>query len=458
MAYYFDPHLDKEKKDQLQTTQKRGGESSISNVSAGVTQKQADPSETGSGFVNLDKYLQANAGQNFGAQVIGKAQEQVDKAKTGQKEATGQVREQIQSANNLPNQTQVNEAIANPTSAKPEEFQSWMNAKYNGPNDLSSNKNAYNQFWNPTTKAAESAKYLTGSATDRTSLLDSYFGKPGQNYTKGQQKLDSVLASGSQGFGANAQQIKNQSNLLNAQGNQRAQDLSNQATVRAGEVGQSAANARAAIGVDANGNILTGDKAGAIGKAQQKVEDGLKAANEARAKGVLTPEQLQKLGIDQDTTYGINLKDYFKPGEALNKDQYMTPEQRAQIEALSKLAGVDNSYIKNPAQAATPDSNFDIDKYRADKGVKEAAYKSEYQKAFDALKTAPIRQVAGGIPENASPSQVLEVAQKYYDTLTRMIDDKNARGQAHPDLIRQRNQVIEGINAFRALIAKYGVK
>ncbi len=399
MAPYFRDPLDQ---DEEQTQLVGGANSSTSSgtpsgtPSGGValqtqentTQKGNKGLNTGSGFQNLDSYLNTNNAKQFGQQVVGKVGDQVTDAKTHQNEAASQFQNQVQSANVLPSNEQVNQAIANPEKADQNAFQSWMKEQYTGPKALSESQAAWNQYWGGTNQANTSAGLL-GNEQGRFSLLDQYFGRPQYNF--GEKSLDNLLVQRG-GVGNDIRQVQGQAQALNQQGKDQERNLQGVASQRAGAVEQNKNNVLNAIGVDSKGQVVTeGSGKGAIGREYQDVYDRLAMLNSQRQltqrdvqdalkSGKLTSEQIKQLGLNgNESIYDLDLNKYLTLGQDLTRDQAMSPEQRARIRALSQLAGVQDTFAQNEGSETAPAYTFDRARYLADVANAEERYKQDYE-------------------------------------------------------------------------------
>lgn len=385
MPYFQDPNLDDDNETvpgQLQISGASPTSEPDGMVSQGSGQKGL---QTGSGFQNLDKYLQTNNAQQFGQKVLGNVQSEVQGAKAGMQDATQKFKSQVAESNQLPTSEQVNSAIANPTGADPKAFQTWQSQTYKGPNSLADSNDAFNQYWSGINKAGTTSKQL-GSEAGRFTLLDSYFGKP--NYSFGEKSLDNLLVQQS-GLGKQTRGLQNEATQLKTQGNQNSLALQNEASQRAGQVEQSKNATRAAIGLDAQGNVIQGEGAGAIGKEYDSATQALKDANIARRLqqsqmkqnlgydnyNNLTQEQIAMLGLGNNTElYNLDLSNYLQTNPDLTINQSMSPEQRARIQALSQLAGVDDSFASGAALDPTDPYSINADKLRNDQTVTAANY------------------------------------------------------------------------------------
>lgn len=417
MPYIADDD-DKDKSYEEETAVQISGASPTTEASGGVQAPINANGEkklnTGSGYQNLDQYLQANSGAHFGDQLVGKVQGDVDQAQKNIQSEKATFEDKIKSPNATPTSEQVNSAIANPTSVAPSQYQSWINQQYQGPTSVSGED--YNNLWKGTNDANTKAGYLS-TEPGRFTLLDSYFGRP--DYTQGQKSLDNLLVQNQEGIGSSIQNTQTQANQLKPQAQNTQTDLQNQITAQQAAVQDSAQNARNAIGIDANGQVITDPNAvgyGAIGKQYSQIQNSLASENAARqaqnkqlqtdlANGRLTEEEQKLLGLsNQSNIYGLNLKDYFKAGSDLNANQIITPEQQAQIEALNQLAGSTNIYGGALASKTDPFA-FDAARFKGDQAATEKGYQAALTQAY-----APISklQASGLIPANATAQQLLE--------------------------------------------------
>lgn len=399
MPYIYDPNLDPEKENQTSQVSSGVQLSGASPVAApsGSTAPNPQSAKSGSGFQNLDKYLSMNQAQNFGGQVLGKVSDQIQGAGAQMSSAADQFKSQVGAANALPSTEDVNKAIANPGGADAKQFQTWENQSYAGPKSLSENQDVWNKYWSGT-KQAQTSAGLLGNEAGRFTLLDQYFGKPTYNY--GQKSLDNLLMQQS-GLGKQTQDLQNQATQLQATGTQKAQELSDVAATRVGEVDKNRAQVRSAIGLDAQGNVIQGTGAGALGKQWADVQAQLDAANAARAadtarlqqglsQNALSGADLNALGLTAgQNTYGVDLSKYFTAGPQLTRDQVMQDPQRNYIQALSQLAGVTDTFASGTKSAANPEYNYNTAGLQSDIKGAQGLYES-------ALRNTPVTFNWGG--------------------------------------------------------------
>ena len=387
--YFYDPNLDQEDhiNNNPSSVQISGAAPTVNDQGSA----QANPNNnnqglnTGSGFQNLDKYLQVNNAQDFGQKFQGKVSDQVQGAETQMNQAADQFKDQVQSANKLPNQEQITQAIANPTQANPKEFQDWAKQSYSGPHDISENQDVWNKYWSGVNQAQTNTKLL-GSEPGRFTLLDQYFGRPSYNF--GEKSLDNLLYQES-GLGNQTKALQDQAARLTTQGQDKALELRGDVSDRVKAVDENRNNVLNAIGLNADRSVKTGDNAGAIGKEWQSVDDQLAQTNADRhaqqerlrenlSGGVLTPDQIKALGLDSDQQlYDLNLNDYLTNNGDLNRDQVMTPEQRARIQALTQLAGITDTFASNNPLDPTSAARFDHDTFNSKINTTRANLQSE---------------------------------------------------------------------------------
>lgn len=367
MPYFIDDTLQDKDKDPSQV--QISGASPTTDSSGNVTQSQNNKRDinTGSGYQNLDKYLSTNESQNFGNQVLGKVEGEVEGAKQNQTDASQAFTNKVNTSNYVPTSEQVNQALANPTGANPSDFQKWQSQAYAGPKSLGESQGDWNQYWSGTNKANTSASLL-GSEPGRFTLLDSYFGKPSYNY--GQKSLDNLLVQQS-GLGKETKDVQNQAAQLKSQGAEQAKNLQGAASTRAGQVEQSR-------------NQVNQSFNDAQTQAQQNVENTFQQAQAARAgeqaaikaslgQGQVSRDQLAKIGLGEgQSLYNLDLNKYLTANGGLTKEQAATDDERTRLNALAQLAGIGQNYLGDKQDLSSA-YGFDSGRYAAD----AAAVKSQ---------------------------------------------------------------------------------
>ena len=386
MPFVYDPNLDEQQKqDQSAQSVQISGASPTVN-SGGTTGQKSGPEaapNTGSGFQNLDKYLQTNSSANLGSQVAGNVQGKIDTAKQNFDTAGSSFTQKVNTANNLPNQSDVNSAIANPQNYDPTTFQNWENQSYSGPHSLAEDQEDYNKYWSGTNQAKTEAGLL-GTEPGRFSLLDTYFGRP--NYSFGQKSLDNLLIQQEPGMGAKTSDLQNQAAQLQTQGTQQAQNLQDLASQRAGQVEQSRQMVRNAIGIDPNGQAVTDPNAkgyGAIGQYETNLQNAYNQEQQAwvdQYNQAMANAAAQK---GQSSLYGVDPTSYIKQSAPLTLNNTISADQLSYIRALQKLAGVSDAYGAINPQAASGQGYTTVGDMNNDVNAAKASYQRSYSDVYN---------------------------------------------------------------------------
>jgi hypothetical protein len=149
----------------------------------------------GTGFVNLDKYVKANANQNFGGQVV----QGVDNSANDARSSLSNVQNNFQTAanagtvakdNNVLNQIKSGQAanvVKNQNSLA--SYNNMANAAYTGPRELSTQDG----FLDLAKKygTAQSNLNNTQTSSGRYALLSDMYGRP--QYSHGEKRLDQAI-------------------------------------------------------------------------------------------------------------------------------------------------------------------------------------------------------------------------------------------------------------------------
>lgn len=434
MAPYFqDLSLDEDEEDPAQV--QISGASPTTEDTGSESQEARSPNpSTGSGFQNLDKYLQTNDSRQFGNEVLGRVGGEYDTALASQAQATEQFQNQINDSNDLWTEEEITGALENPEDANATDFQNGMTQTYDGPTNLADAPNAWSQYWSGVNQANTTAQQL-GSEAGRFSLLDSYFGKPTYNF--GQKSLDNLLVQRS-GLGKETRGIQNQAIQLRTDSKQKAKDLTNLASQRAGEVEQNREQVLKAIGLDKDGNVLTGENAGAIGTEYQNVYDELERQNaerEAQEQGFrqgfsadnLSAEQLSALGLEAgQSLYDLDLGQYMDYGADLNRNQVMTPQQRARIKALSQLSGITDTFASGFEEEKSNPYMFHVERFKNAAAQKQGEYQRALQDTMVQMPTNGNERNTGNDPNFGKMS--LGDLERKVSELRQLIDWNNQNG------------------------------
>lgn len=343
----------------------------------------------GTGFQNLNAYLDANQGNNLAQQVGGKISGAADQANTDFGNAQTSFKSQVDQNTVKADPNNVQSVLADPVNASKDDtaaFQKQMFANYNGPTD----SNSYQPFQQAQTEA-QNAYNQGQQAKDeggRFALLNNYFQTP--NYTQGQKSLDNALLVGDDQTPINnaIAQVQN----LPSQYQSTAKDLNDYANTAA--TGTKAANeaARTALGVDAAGNLV-----------QQTDQNGL-AQTDSFGKPLYsgafgTVENPVTQAVESYNQNAPNSFSQIKNSLSSKDFSGLTPDQLSGLGNLSQfkqdLFGVDPSgsnFLKQNAVNATPNTMISADQ--------QARLSALYNLAKEQNTFAPDSSIAGTAPKN----------------------------------------------------------
>lgn len=380
-------------------------------VISGNQPAQQGASGQGSGtFTNLQSYLDANKGRNFGEQVAGKVQGEVNKAYDAESQADTGFRNLSDQGTTRSDQNLLGQVKSDPNALanNQDQYNSWLkqrDAKYSGPNNL-----VDTQYYNPTqqalTRAQEVAKATEDEGGRKAYLQEQYGSGVGRNdYTSGMQNLDNLLISQDPNSKAAFQSARDSAKNAGDQFSTLNSALSAYAGQNSAATADARKQARDTIGIDDAGNYNNGGQIGTdVGALDQNV---------AARKGVLADEhkaldpigqmtnisqlndqQRKMTGLNDSQFSGFNLKpgnmgsyepyyasmrqapgDFYRVNAGnyssfvndndVNRSSVASQDQTARIQALSKLAGIDQNFISDPSQAGKY-TNGDL--YNYDKG------------------------------------------------------------------------------------------
>lgn len=327
-----------------------GGQTFSGSGGSGSATPSPQPSNTpqgtatqGSGFVNLDKYVKANQGNNFGDQFTGKVQSDVNQAKdTLQKSSQDFTNASNHGTTNWGDVGDtatgiVNNAGDNTTADDASKIQGWENAQYQGPQSFTGSA-----YGTAAQGAAQKATQETGALQNeggRFALLDQFYGRP--NYSTGEKSLDNLLAQQGTGVAARQAALGNQGQQLQGNINQSTQGLDNLATAN-----QAASQETAQKTKDLVSGALTGF--------DTDLDNRFKAYNDANTtynQGLqsdisddqLNPDTLAAYGLKSgDSLYNVNLGNYLNPTTTqANLNQFASDQDYAKYLALNQIAGDD---------------------------------------------------------------------------------------------------------------------
>lgn len=362
------------------------------------SQQQAPGAEgTNSGsFTNLNSYLDANKSLGFGGQVAGKVQGEVDQAGEAQKTADSTFRQQAD-AGSVSFDPSLGAQVAQDATAvvgdqgKFSDFLKARDAEYKGPNNLV-DSDAF-QATDAAQRKAQEAAQASGSEGGRMALLDQYYGTGnGRNdYTGGQKKLENLLIQNDTASrDAFAKTTENAAKTAQDYGSLK-DTLSAYGGAQRAATGQARAQARAAIGIDDAGNEVAGQGAiGALKTGVKSAADKRLADRETERTTVAQALRDRKLAsldpkyrgvvgdIGSMQLYGADPTQYLRDTGTINEQTVATKQQQAQMAALAKLAGKENTYLPDEALAGTMDdealTSFDAQTLRGEAEGRAARY------------------------------------------------------------------------------------
>lgn len=334
---------DQEKKDQQQNPgMGLGGDTS------NTANQPAQKTSSGSGFVNLQKYLQANKPQQFAQQtaqkvvglgdtakqeVAGQQQkfgENLEKAKTG-------LEEQKQRGSTLLGEVeQIGFGNAPQSADDIQKFQQFIGGSYQGPTGLEDPTKALARA-----RIAQNVGQLAGQqgTAGKTQLLQTFYGRP--SYNTGQQGLDSLLlaqggpkelqqaARTTKGLESNVEQQTSQAEKLGSL--QKSQDMA----ARESQVGQLESGYQSGLSdVRQRQQQLEQSGKNYIQDIQSRLANGGRInADEAKALGVDSGGLVSYGGRNLGEAYQLDSQSLQDLGKVATK------QQTARLLGLAKLAG-----------------------------------------------------------------------------------------------------------------------
>lgn len=245
MAFVYDPNLDPNDPRNQPGNQPQlpsAGSTTSQGAQSASQPQMGQPTSSGQ-FQNLDSYLQAQQGNQFGQQVANKLQGEVDQANQARQNAEQTFKGQSDQNTVNYNPDVVNQTLQNPTQVLSQKDQTFSSpstydqfvkerdAQYKGPLSLSDTPALYNQVFGTAQGAAQKAN-ATGSEEGRFGLLTNYFNNP--NYTQGQKSLDNLLLQGNDQTQQSFDTIRQNAQAAQQAAQNSAQNLQNYAATNKG--------------------------------------------------------------------------------------------------------------------------------------------------------------------------------------------------------------------------------
>jgi len=404
--------------------QKLGGEAQT-DLGAGSGGQEPQGTRSGS-FTNLQSYLKAAEGQNLGQDVAGKVRSSLGEASAAREPVGTQYRKDIADKRVNYDEDFTKGILDKPTAISNEDRAKW--------------DKQYNAAWEaPTLQDSDviakqkRAQDLAGMATDqsqRQALLKEFYGKP--SYQSGQQKLDQLLLSAQPEAFAG----------IGDQASQEAAALQSWRDTLAGEAGaaktateRARQQTRAALGVDANGNIIKDDpttpeiEGGALGQTEFNLEEAarlaregyqpeynaLKQAIDTRTIGGLTPEQQAVLGLTEgQRMWGLTGDQLAKIGQfsaidpsRFKKETMTSEDDYNRLQALYGLGNQEIGWTRAEDPGLTDPYSFNKDAVQAELAARERGYGTSMEGARQDWQAADPGMSMLGSYYQLTPDEVL---------------------------------------------------
>lgn len=315
-----------------------------SSGNAPQSQASSNPNQTkGSGYTNIQKVLQANAGNKLGQTIGSNIQSAGNTAQDNLKQAQQQFQQGTQQnqANSQGNQQFVqnqlgqysgnNQAPVNdPSQQDVSRFQTLLSGQYQGPTNLENSQQIQNQAAN----VGQMGQALN-TAGGRMGLLNQVVGKP--QYTSGQRTLDNLLLG--QSNDPSLQAAKRQALTLQGKvGNAvtGAQAQGQQQTAQAQTFGKDVQNQ---FGQNVQSQYAALQNAAQKAQAQRDAQNSQLQSD--LTSGILSADEAQQLGIQNgQMMYNIDPTKFINPSTmAANAQNVASTQDYARLQALQKLSG-----------------------------------------------------------------------------------------------------------------------
>lgn len=363
-------------------------------LQAGPTPLSQPPQKKATGFVNLNKYMQANVGNKLGQAVGGGISGQAGQARTGLQQQQGQFQQQAQQGRvgTAQDVNQMQSVLQDPTQATDQDvaaFQKFRTQGYTGPQGLQNEDQLRSQA-----QQSQQMGQAIGSTGGRLGLLQRFLGGGGQ-YGAGQQKMDEMLLG--RGAGQQLREARRsttgvsselQSGLGTAQN--LAQQYGKEAEEFKGQVGRELGAKETGV-TDVLGNRITEET-------RKKEDLGKSLGSDLRNQDILA-EQAKMLGLDEGLqTYGVDLSKYLKAGETpATMQNVASSEEMAKMNALARLGGK-QAFGKDEEAGSFMKNQYSLDRDTMDKAI--AANKESYEsqaKGVESGKQAALSRAMGAL-------------------------------------------------------------
>lgn len=458
MAFdFFQSDEDKDKvagQNQGSEGQSLGEESPIV---TGNSATQTPGKGTSSGaFTNLQSYLDANKDLKFGEQVAGQVGSKLDEAESAQNQAKTNFQSDVDKNTVSEDKSLLDRLSSSPESLAGnqndfEKFSKMRDARYGGPNNLEETS-YYDPAYQKTQNALSTVNATKDEAGRKAYLQNQYGSGAGRyDYTSGMQKLDNLLIQNDPNSKKAFEDLRTRGNQVGQNFSSLSDYLNQYAQGAKNQTAATRADTRQALGIDDAGNYLNsgaiasnlGTLDSEVAKRQadlQKDKAYYSSLPNAAYLNSLSQDNLSKTGLNptdfgganvaQDDSYfkgwnspsgylfGLNPSDtkYWSstPQGDINRGTVTSPEELAKVQALSKLANLDQTFISNPNQVGKYRegalASYDPNLFRQAVGVQKAGYQSDMQNVLDHLHRA---ESQGVVDASTIQNEINAVRRKY---------------------------------------------
>lgn len=355
-------------------------------------QPSDNPGTSSGSYTNLQKYIEANKGRDFGGDFANKIEAGTQEGLNQLNQREGEFKSSVDQGTLKPLDTGLQQKITSaPQTLSQEEKETAKNlrtGKYSGLEDFGGGVNDPYAELRQYFGGLEEQKKSLESSSGSKGLLEKYYNRP--TYTEGEKALDSYILGGQMAPVNKAKE--NLGSAIDKYGKKR-EELNAYAGQAKSQSESAQDQYRKLLGLDASGSSLPysrGSEQGLIqkdisrlqSKAEAKQSDKEARLSAARAAG----KDLRQQGADLyqnfgglDRLYGVDPKSYLT-GKDANYQNVATPDDLARFQALSELAGADQTYL-DPNLVGTLDDEasygFELDRFMKDVDQKRSVYEAE---------------------------------------------------------------------------------
>lgn len=367
-------------------------------VVAGADQPSDSPGTSSGSYTNLQKYIEANKGRDFGGQVAGKIEGETQEGLNKLGAAEQQFRSDVD-ANTINFSDDLRQKISDAPEALTSEdrqmAQRVRTGSYAGPSDFSGgvDNDQYSELRKQFGGLEETKRSLESPGGKR-GLLEKYYGRP--TYTEGEKSLDEYLLGGGktalEGAANRAGDAISQYGTKKDELNQRARSAKQTSDLAKQQYGQ-------LLGLDSSGNIASYQRgSGQSGLIQQDLERlNNRAADISNKQSSIINKAKGLRGADKninlaspdadiygnlggvDSLYGVDPSKYLRANQ-VDYQRAATQQDLARMAALTQLAGAEQNYIDPSLVGSVNDSNsvsFDEQGFQNAVNANKSLYDSE---------------------------------------------------------------------------------